>query len=181
MTVQFGGFLIAQRNGLFRLLERPLVWLRRRRGGASLQPEPQSRADRTFHDQILRIHAHHRAFLGSLLVHFIAWMVGALEAGISLWLMGHPISVSDALVLDSLVCALRSIIFFVPLAAGVQEGGFVLVGSLIGLPAGLALAVSLLKRARDVIKGVPAVLAWQLVERRASRRAAALQVSRPSA
>jgi putative membrane protein len=181
MTVQFGGFLIAQRKGLFRLLERPLVWFRQRRRRASSEPEPQSRADRTFHDQILQIHAHHRAFLGSLLVHFIAWMVGALEAWIGLWLMGHPISVSDALVLESLVCALRSIIFFVPLAAGVQEGGFVLVGSLLGLPAGLALAVSLLKRARDVLKGVPAVLAWQLVERRASRRAAALQVSRPSA
>ncbi len=181
MTVQVGGFLIAQRKGLFRLLERPIVWIRQRMRRAGSAPEPQSRADRTFHDQILQIHAHHRAFLGSLLVHFVAWMVGALEAWIGLWLMGHPISVADALVLESLVCALRSIIFFVPLAAGVQEGGFVLVGSLLGLPAGLALAVSLLKRARDLLKGVPAVLVWQLLERRASRRAAALQVSRPLA
>ena len=41
-----------------------------------------------------------------------------------------------------------------------------------GLPAGLALAVSLVKRARDVLKGIPAVLLWQVIERRQPRRPA---------
>lgn len=166
MVVQFGGFLLAQKKGLFRLIDHPIDWIRRRRRPA------ESAAERTLHDHILQIHAHHRVFLGSILLHLLAWMAGALEAWIGLRLMGHPLSVPDVLVMESLVTAIRSFTFFVPLNAGVQEGGYVLVGGLLGLPAGFALAVSLLKRARDLIKGLPAVLAWQLIERRHSRRPA---------
>lgn len=165
MAVQFGGFLLAQRKGLFRRLARPLDWIRRRRRAA------QSDADRTLHDHILQLYAHHRAFLGSVLLHFVAWIVGALEAWIALRLMGRPLPVADVLVMESLVTAIRSITFFVPLNAGVQEGSYVLAGSLLGLPAGLALAVSLAKRARDLIKGLPALLLWQLIERQEPRRA----------
>ncbi len=164
MTVQFGGFFIAQRKGLFRLIERPLHWIRRRRRA------PQSEADRTLHDQILQIHSHHRAFLASVLLHLTAWVVGAMETWIALRLMGHPLSVASVLVIESLETSARSIIFFVPLNAGVQEGAYVLVGGLLGLPAGLALALSLVKRARDLIKGLPALLVWQLIERRGFRR-----------
>jgi putative membrane protein len=173
MTVQFGGFLIAQKKGLFRLIERPLDWLRRRRGRK--EPEPESEAERTLHDHIIQLHADHEAFLTSIAVHLVAWVVGALEAWIGLWLMGHPLGISDVLVMESLVSATRSVIFFVPLAAGVQEGAYVLIGALVGLPGGLALAVSLIKRARDLIKGVPAVLLWQLIERRAAHRAPGLR------
>ncbi|MBW4051805.1 MAG: hypothetical protein HIU85_10125 [Proteobacteria bacterium] len=170
MTVQFGGFLIAQKKGLFRLLERPFDWIKRRWRGMATEAPEEVKAERTLHEQILQIHAHHRAFFGSLLLHLAAWIIGALEAWIGLWLMGHPLGVPDVLVLESLVSAIRSIIFFVPLAAGVQEAGYVLVGALVGLPADIALTVSMLKRARDLIKGVPAVLMWQLLERRAAGR-----------
>jgi len=167
MTVQFVGFLVAQKRGFFRLVQRPLDWLKRRARA------PESQADRTLQDQILRLHAHRGAFLGSLVLHLIAWVVGAMEAWIGLRLMGHPLTVPQVLVIESLMAATRSFTFFIPLDAGVQEGAYVLVGSLVGLPAGLALAVSLLKRARDVVKGLPALLAWQLIERRKIRRAAA--------
>lgn len=166
MAVQFGGFLITQKKGLFRLIERPLDWIKRRQG------RTQSPEDRTLHDHILQIHAHHRAFLESVLLHLVAWVVGAVEAWIALRLMGHPLSFADVLVMESLVAAIRSITFFIPLDAGVQEGSYVLVGTLLGLPAGLALAVSLVKRARDVLKGIPAVLLWQVIERRQPPRPA---------
>jgi glycosyltransferase 2 family protein len=160
MTAQFGGFFVAQKKGLFRIVEHPLDWIRRRRGRA------ESKADRTLHDQILQIHAHHRAVMASILLHFAAWVVGAAEGWIGLRLMGHPLTITGALILESLVSAARGVVFFVPLNAGVQEGAYVLVGSLLGLPADLALALSLLKRARDLIKGVPALLTWQLIESR---------------
>ena len=41
-----------------------------------------------------------------------------------------------------------------------------LIGPLVGLPPATALALSLLKRARDVIIAVPALLAWQVGEAR---------------
>lgn len=171
MVVQFGGFYIAQKKGLFRLIERPLEWLRRRRRASA--PEPiESEADRTLHEQILQLHARHGIFAGSVALHLVAWVAGALEVWMALQLMGHPLDFTGILVIESLVCATRSVTFFVPLNAGVQEAAFVLVGSLIGLPADLALAVSLIKRARDMLKGLPALLVWQLIERRGFRRGA---------
>ena len=54
----------------------------------------------------------------------------------------------------------------VPSAIGVQEGGLVLLCGLFGVGPDAALALSLVKRARDVAIGVPALLAWQAAEAR---------------
>jgi putative membrane protein len=174
MTVQFGGFFVAQKKGLFRIVEHPLDWIRRRRR------IPESKADRTLHDQILQIHAHHRTVITSILLHLVAWVVGAMEAWIGLRLMGYPLTIADALILESLVAAARGVLFFVPLNAGIQEGAYVLIGGLLGLPADLALALSLLKRARDLIKGVPALLMWQFIESTELPRPSAELVSQRS-
>jgi hypothetical protein len=47
---------------------------------------------------------------------------------------------------------------------GAIEGGYILVGHWFGLPAEFALAVSLSKRVRDIVIGVPALLFWQVLE-----------------
>ena len=80
--------------------------------------------------------------------------------------MGHPVPVSAALVIDSLLYGLRSFAFMVPNALGVQEAGYVVLGGLFGLDMQTALALSLLRRARDLVLGVPALAAWQLAEGR---------------
>ena len=94
----------------------------------------------------------------------MAWFISGLESWVGLQFMHQPRSVADVLVLESLVFAIRSIAFFIPLGAGIQEGGYVLIGSLLGIPAPLALAVALLKRGRDLCIGVPALLFWQGIE-----------------
>jgi hypothetical protein len=58
----------------------------------------------------------------------------------------------------------RSVAFMVPMAAGVQEGGYLVVGAAFGLPPDQALALSLLKRGRDLALGVPALIGWQVME-----------------
>ena len=68
--------------------------------------------------------------------------------------------------LEALLCTLRSIAAFVPAAIGVQEAGYAMLAPLFGLPAEMGLAVSLLKRAREIVIGVPALLYWQSVEGR---------------
>ena len=50
---------------------------------------------------------------------------------------------------------------FVPAAIGVQEAGYAMLAPLFGLPAEMGVAVSLLKRAREIALGVPALLYWQ--------------------
>jgi uncharacterized membrane protein YbhN (UPF0104 family) len=52
----------------------------------------------------------------------------------------------------------------VPGALGVLEGGIVVFGALFGLPADMALAISLSKRVRELALGLPGLMAWQWVE-----------------
>ena len=60
--------------------------------------------------------------------------------------------------------AARSVAFAIPNAVGVQEGAYILLGVGFGLTPETALALSLLKRARDLTIGLPVLAAWQLVE-----------------
>jgi putative membrane protein len=161
MAGQFIGFLVAQKKGLFRFVER--LWRKRKK-------EPPEIDDRTLHDQIITLYSDRWDFIGCIFIHLIAWIVGAFEAWLGLWFMGQPLDIGRVLAIESLIYALRSVTFFVPLGAGVQEGGYVLIGGLLGLGPELALAVSLLKRARDLIIGIPALLVWHHIERRKMAR-----------
>lgn len=70
------------------------------------------------------------------------------------------------LVLQSLGKPARGAAFFVPGGLGVQEGSFMLVGSALGLGPDAGLALSLVKRFRELMMGLPGLLSWQLVEGR---------------
>ena len=107
----------------------------------------------------------------SRLSHALGWQISALVAGSSeTWLalrwLGHPVGFSDALVLESLTQAAKSVLFMVPSALGVQEAGLIGVGLLLGLGSDVALALSLAKRMREVLFGLPSLLAWQWIEGR---------------
>jgi glycosyltransferase 2 family protein len=72
------------------------------------------------------------------------------------------------LIIEAVIQALSSGAFVVPGALGVQEGGFLAIGTLLGLSPELALALALMRRARDVLIFLPALLIWQVA---AGRRA----------
>jgi putative membrane protein len=109
----------------------------------------------------------------SFLLHLLCWIASTLEAWIALRLAGSPLSFLTVLVIESLLYATRSVAFAVPNAVGVQEGAYILLGASFGLTPEMALALSLLKRARDLTIGVPTLAAWQLLESgRLWRRAA---------
>ncbi|TAM99768.1 MAG: hypothetical protein EPN40_04865 [Rhodanobacteraceae bacterium] len=91
-------------------------------------------------------------------------IVGSFENWLILWLLGHPVGVADAVALEALTQTLRHVFFVVPAALGIQEGGLVLLGDIIGLPADISVALSLVKRMREVAFGVPALISWQWAE-----------------
>ncbi len=80
--------------------------------------------------------------------------------------MGGNIDIVDVVAIESILCALRSAAVIVPGALGVQEAGYALLLPLFGLPAEIGLAVSLLKRAREIVIGAPMLLTWQGLEGR---------------
>jgi putative membrane protein len=106
------------------------------------------------------------------LLKFTGHLLLAGEVWLALYLMGEPVSPLEAIVLRSLNLALMfAVVQLVPLGFGVQEGGYIALGALLGLSPGVMLAVSLATRARDLIIGVPALVSWQLSEGAAWRRA----------
>ncbi|WP_454712597.1 lysylphosphatidylglycerol synthase domain-containing protein [Cupriavidus nantongensis] len=96
---------------------------------------------------------------------------GTLEIWLALWLLGHPVPLWQALAIESLTQAARHVAFFVPAGLGVQEAVVVLLGQLLGMDTQVALALALVRRAREILFGVPALLSWQWVELRRWRRA----------
>jgi glycosyltransferase 2 family protein len=100
----------------------------------------------------------------SFLLHLVCWIAGGLEAWVALRLADASLGFLTVLVIESLLYAARSAAFVVPNAVGVQEGAYILLGASFGLTPEMALALSLLKRARDLAIGLPALAAWQLLE-----------------
>ena len=106
----------------------------------------------------------------SFLLNLAGWLAGTVEVWLALYFLGHPVSIADALLLESLGQAIRGMAWLIPGALGVQEGGFVLLGSLVGIDAPTAFALSLTRRARDLLLGIPGLLYWQYSEGRWLRR-----------
>ena len=112
------------------------------------------------------VYRRRRRAVACCLLQFLASIVAAGESWIALHYLGHPIGFVDAVLLEALTQAVASAAFVVPGAIGIQEGGFLVFGGLLGLPSELALALALVRRARDLLIYVPALLAWQLSEGR---------------
>jgi glycosyltransferase 2 family protein len=153
---------VVQRVGLFTVLARLFRALFGDRfdalvGGAA----PLDRAVR-------RLYRRRRALLLCFAWQLIGWIAGAGEVWLALRFLGHPVGLVRSLIVEAVIQALSSGAFIVPGAIGVQEGGFLFTGGLIGLSPELALALALARRARDIIVFVPALLFWQIA---AGRRA----------
>jgi putative membrane protein len=97
-------------------------------------------------------------------LQLLALVSSSFEVWFALRLFGHPVGIRAALVLESLTQAARHVAFIVPAGVGVQEAGLVLFGHLLGINGDLALAVSMAKRAREVLCGLPSLISWQWLE-----------------
>jgi len=121
-------------------------------------------ADAGVHAAIHAVYANKARLARSVAWHVAAWGMGTLEAFVALRLLGHPMGIGQVLALESIVYAIRSVAFVVPAAIGLQEGTYVIIGAVLGLAPEVALAVSILKRGRELVMGLPALLAWHFVE-----------------
>ena len=106
-----------------------------------------------------------RLMLSSFL-HLAAWVFSAVGVWAGLWIAGLHMSVRTIVGLESLVYVIRTVTFAVPMGLGVIEGGYVGVGLMFGLQPDFVVALSLIKRVRDIVVGVPALLLWQFLEGR---------------
>jgi glycosyltransferase 2 family protein len=132
------------------------------------------------HVALAGIYRHRRGLWASFLLHLVCWIASAVEVWLALRLAGEPLSFGAVLAIESLLYAIRTAAFVIPQAVGVQEAAYVLLGAGFGLTPEMSLALSLLKRARDLAIGLPAIAVWQAIESNRlwrRRSAAALRAS----
>jgi putative membrane protein len=152
-----GAFFLVQRHGFdyFDRIARILGhgWAERSAAGAG-----------ALHAALAAIYRRRGALWLNFALHLACWIASAVEAWLALKLAGEPLSFGAVLVLESMLYAVRTSAFMVPNAVGVQEGAYILLGATFGLTPEMALALSLLKRARDIAIGLPTLAAWQALE-----------------
>jgi len=117
-------------------------------------------------EAIVATYRRRAALSSSSLLRLVGWATGVGEIWLTMWALGKPLTVTDCFILESLSAGVRGAAFMVPGALGAQEGGLVLFGALLGIPANLGLAISLVKRVRELALGLPGLAAWQWVEGR---------------
>jgi putative membrane protein len=106
-------------------------------------------------------------------IHLLSWIAAGGLIWLSVRLIGLHLDFFSCIAIEALLAALRSATVFIPAAIGVQEAGYAALMPLFGLGPEVGLAVSLLKRARDIVIGVPVLLAWQALEGRRALAATA--------
>lgn len=151
-------FFIAQRYGITNFLERLLDRFDIRRNlNATL-------ASVSMHSEIESIYNEKWRLPLSVFFHILSCLSTALETWIALFLLNQAFTFSNSLALQSIVTSGRTLAFFVPWGAGIQEGGYVVVGSLLGIEPYIAIALSLMKRTREIVMGIAGVFVWQVLE-----------------
>jgi len=166
LALQIVGFYYLQRRGFFSKLLRLVQRFAGSHNWAGLMTQAQA-IDAAVQETYSRTGPVGLCFLSNL----AGWLLGAGEVYLILLYMGHPVNWPTALLLESLGQAVRGAAFAVPGALGVQETGYVLLAPLAGLTPDVALALSLAKRVRELLLGLPGLLYLHLSGR--ARRAAA--------
>jgi len=168
-------FVLVQRRGigLFDRIARHLGrgWAERGAAGAA-----------ALHEALAGIYRRPGGLWMSFLLHLVTWIASAAEVWLALRLAGEPLPFGAVLAIESLLYAIRTAAFLVPQAVGVQEGAYLLLGVGFGLTPEMSLALSLLKRGRDLAIGLPAIAIWQAIESRRlwrHRSAAVVPISEP--
>jgi glycosyltransferase 2 family protein len=112
------------------------------------------------------IHAARSRVALSCTVHLAGWIASGVATWLAFRLMGAHVDFLSAIAVEAFVGAARSAAVLVPSGLGVQEATYALLAPLLGVGAEFGLAVSLLKRARDIVLAVPILLISQAVEGR---------------
>ena len=156
LAVQVGGFYFIQRRGLFSKLMRAVKRLSGKRDWSHWISHAQA-----IDTAVEEAYRRNGVVTASFFLSLVGWVVGTGEVYLILHFLGTPISWRDALLLESLGQAIRGAGFAIPGALGVQEGGYLLLAPLAALGPDTALALSLAKRARELLLGVPGLLYLQ--------------------
>jgi len=145
-VVCIGGFIAVQTLGVFgggaRVLGRLGV------GSARRHEEALQAVDRS----LRRAYREHRGrFVGSSLLHALAWATGGVEIYLLVAYLGLDASLAASTAIDAFGAAVKFASFMVPASIGALEGGYVAFFNAFGLASAVALSYSLIRRLREAV------------------------------
>lgn len=158
LSVGILGFYIVQR---YKITSVAGGWISQRTLGRRLEKFLSHLQE--FDDRLVQFYTRKRPyFFGALGLNLLNWYLGALEIYIILYFLGHPISIAEAIILETFVELVRAGTFFIPATLGTQEAAFLLAtGAITGQPA-LGVATALMRRVREVVWFIVGFsLGWQ--------------------
>jgi putative membrane protein len=144
----------AQRFGLFALIERLVTRWTHGRDLVGLNVA------------VLALYRQPRRLAAAGFWHLASWLLGGIETYAALHVLGVHASFREAMIVEGLGQAVRSVGFLVPGALGVQEGGYLVICGMFGIPPQKALALSLIRRIRELALGLPGLALWHRLEAR---------------
>jgi putative membrane protein len=160
LALQVGGFYWMQRRGFFSKVMRTATRFAGKRDWSQWMSQAEA-----IDIAVQNTYGRGGPVAACFLLNLVGWLVGTGEVYLILQLIHHPVGWLEALLLESLGQAIRGAAFAIPGALGVQEGGYLLLAPLVGLPPDAGLALSLAKRARELILGLPGLLYLHLSSR----------------
>jgi uncharacterized protein (TIRG00374 family) len=142
MIASTAGFLWVQLRGLFRLGGRVLAWIGLGERVAAMAGQLEADLRRFYGEQRGRVA---ETFAHSL----IGWATGALETWLMLWLLGSPVSLATAVIIEAGAAGFRAVGFLIPASLGILEGGIVGLFALLRMDPATGLAFGIARRIRE--------------------------------
>ncbi len=103
-------------------------------------------------ERLVAFYTGHRGRLAwAVALAFVNWVLGAVEVYYAMSLLGHPVSWSDAWIIEAVAQMVRAGTFFIPASIGAQEGAFVVVSGMITGSPTLGFSVAVVRRLRELV------------------------------
>ena len=161
-----GGFYFVQRLGMFRFLAKMIAKITNSPEWGSLVQSGEN-----LDETVRTLYGRRGGVVGCCASTMLSLILNSGEIWIALHALNLHATILNAVILQSTVLTVRNVAFAVPSGLGVQEGGYVLIGGLLGIDGPTALALSLIARVRELAVGIPGLITWQLIEGRRLWRA----------
>ena len=159
LTINILVFMFLQHKGMFAFTAKLIGKFNSSEGWGRITDNAHS-----VDDVVREIYGNKKRFGASVFWRTIGLIASTGEVWLACYLLGYPISLLEAVMLKSLTSIITDVAFVIPNGYGVQEGGFMVIGALVGLSPEVGLTVSLAIRLREVVFDVPGLFLWHHIE-----------------
>jgi uncharacterized protein (TIRG00374 family) len=171
LVICITGFFLVQR---YKITSTGANWLSKTSIGQKLQHALELIHD--LEDKLIHFYTEHRSrFMITMGLALLNWSLGTIEVYLVMQFLDHPITLADALIIESFAQLVRAGTFFIPASIGAQDGAFFLIcNTITGVPE-LGVAVAMIRRFREIVWIALGLFIWWLYSLKPEMKVANLE------